>query len=657
MLFTYRQEGGLRHIAIAGLATGFAVLTRANNLFLLPVFGLYLIWIVIRPGSKTTKQHRPTLSQLTSLFTPLAVFIVTAAIAGVIMMGYNAIRSGNPLDTGYDLTLFSPNILLGLYKLLFSPLRGLFIYSPILLLSLPGWWHLRRAYPAEAWLFFGLVGVTLGLFSAWSSGEGLSWGSRFLVPIVPFFAISLAPLVEKVSSPRCQVSSVKCQAPKSGSAEEHKQTSLNPQSAPRTPALSEAEGTHHAPRTTHHVLPLMFFTLLPLSFVIQLLGVVINPWVFLSRLQADFGGEFFLENTAALYDFRYTQIVGQIESWALENSDLAWWQPWGFDGLAFGLSLGLLLFSGWLLWQSLIGKQTLNGSDKKSRLPLRTCKRSGAPLLLVLIITYLLLARYYQTDQQFGPPNDAYTRALNTAVAEGRLNDQIVTVAQYHYHVPMNRFKAKVSLTGLAQQAWPPPQTALPLLRDATAGQNVWLVTLGFQPAAPDNAAERWLAANIFKASDEWLDEDVRLARYTTRRPDNIRLIEATLGQGEIQLIEVSLVESLRAGQGLPVEFVWLPLTRPSLDYNLFLQLLDTDGRLLAQHDNPPNGGYSPTSTWQPNQPITTRHALILPPDLQPGDYRLIAGLYNPATGERLPVANGGDFVELGNINIQHSNE
>jgi hypothetical protein len=672
MLFTYRQEGGLHHIAIAGLAAGFAILTRANNLFLLPVFGLYLIWIVIRRGSEAAKQqmteatssssaplplasripalspsfvgvnsvegthhvsrftyHRPTLSQLNLLFTPLAVFIMTTVIAGVILMGYNAIRSGNPLDTGYDLTLFSPNILLGLYKLLFSPLRGLFIYSPILLLSLPGWWYFRKIHPAEAWLCVGLVGVTIGLFSAWSSGEGLSWGSRFLVPVVPFFVISLAPLMEKVSSAKCQV------------------------------------------------LRFTFYVLLPLSLLIQLLGIAINPWVFLSRLQADFGGEFFLENTAALYDFRYTQIVGQIESWSLENSDLAWWQPWGFDWLAFGLSLGLVLFSGWLLWRQMTADRRLpttelteeisplKGTEAKVKSsPLLLC--SLAPLLLVPIITYALLARYYRTDQQFGPPpNDAYTRALETAVAESETNDQIVTVAQYHYHVPMNRFKARVPLTGFAQQSWPPPQTTLPLLRDATAGQNVWLVTIGFQPAAPDNAAERWLARNVFKASDEWLDESVRLVHYTTRRPSNIRPIKATLGEDEaphltrdkIQLVEVNLVELLQPGQGLPVEFVWLPLTQPSVDYNLFLQLLDADGRLVAQHDSPPDGGYSPTSTWQPNEPITTRHALILPSDLQPGDYRLIAGLYNPATGERLSVVEGSDFVALGNINIQHSNE
>ncbi|MFC1976482.1 phospholipid carrier-dependent glycosyltransferase, partial [Chloroflexota bacterium] len=123
MLFAYRQEGGLRHVAIAGLAAGFAVVTRANNLFILPVFGLYLIWGVWR--QKRDSKSRFTFHVLRSIIPPLALFILTVAIAGAVLMGYNAIRSGNSLNTGYDLTLFSPNVFLGLYKLLFSPLRGL----------------------------------------------------------------------------------------------------------------------------------------------------------------------------------------------------------------------------------------------------------------------------------------------------------------------------------------------------------------------------------------------------------------------------------------------------------------------------------------------------------------------------------------------------
>ena len=706
MLFTYRQEGGLRHIAIAGLAAGFAVLTRANNLFLLPIFGLYLLWILYKsakqrmseaantlPGSaqpppgtggRLISPHPPVRSlpvgpstlqseaspwdpppstlhsfilsprHLVSpaFLQPLVVFLLTIAIAGAILIGYNALRSGNPLQTGYDLTLFSPNILLGLYKLLFSPLRGFFVYSPILILSLPGWWLLRRTYPAEAWLFAGLTGVTIGLFSAWSSGEGLSWGSRFLVPVVPFFAICLAPIVE-MSSVRCQVSSNRV----AGSS-----TANNTLHASRFSAQPPL-GTLHASvrslplgRLTLHAPRFTLYALLLLSCLIQLLGVAINPWVFLAQLQAEFGGEFFLENTAALYDFRYSQIIGQIRAWSLQNSDVAWWQPWGFDVLAFGLSLGLVLLSGWLLWRQTTadseqrskGAGEQGSKEKVSPLLLRT----SAPLqvFLTLALTYFLLARYFSTDQQFGPPDDAYTQALNTAVIQASPADQIVTVAPYHYHVPMNRLKVRLPITGLAQQVWPLPEMALSLLKNSATGQNIWLVTVGFSPVASNNAAEQWLTFNTFAASNDWFD-DVRLVRFGAQSPTITRPINATFGQ-ELRLVEIKVTESLQPGQTLPVEFVWQSLQRPQADYNLFLQLLTVDGALIAQHDSPPNGGYTPTSTWLPGQQLVSRHALALPLDLPTGTYQLIAGLYNPATGQRLAVDQKGNFVDLGQITL-----
>lgn len=659
MLLAYRQEGGLRHIFIAGLAAGAAVLARANNLFLLPVFGLYLLWIVANQrisesahknpsssGAVLSPFHPVTLSPR-RFVTPVLTFAVAVSLIGTILLGYNALRSGNPFQTGYDLTLFSPNIPLGLYKLLFSPLRGFFIYSPILLLSLPGWWWLRQRFPAESWLLAGLAGVTILLFSAWSSGEGLSWGSRFLVPLVPFFAICLAPVIE-VSSGECQVSGGKVAGNR------------------------DAHTTLHASRFT-------LYALLPLSLLIQILGVAINPWVFLSQIQTEFGGEFFLENTAALYDFRYSQIAGQLQTWSLQNSDVAWWQPWGFDTLAFGLSVSMVILFGWQLWHTATGDRRPatahfgQGDTPKARSP--SGDKAGAeerirkisplhlhPLSLLLFgglavaLTYFLLTRYNATDRQFGPPDDPYTRALTTVATQTMPGDQIVNVAQYHYHVPMNRFKAHIPILGLAQQSWPPPDTALPLLNQTLTGQNVWLVTVGFPPASPDNAAERWLSKNAFLAGSEWFD-DVRLVRFAARPPMTTRPINATLGN-EVQLMEVKLTEFLQPGQTLPVEFVWQVLKQPRADYNLFLQLLSPDGRLAAQHDSPPNGGYSPTSGWQPGQPVITRHALVIPVDLPNGEYHLIAGLYNPVTGQRLAAASKGDFVELGSIalNVQTLN-
>lgn len=638
MLFVYRQEGGLHHIAIAGLAAGFAVLTRANNLFLLPVYGFYVLGIIIeeaknRSSEETRVQVLPLPRLLASSFLPFVIFGLTIAFAGAILMGYNALRSGNPFQTGYDLTLFSPNILLGLYKLLLSPLRGFFIYSPILILSLPGWWLFHKTHPAEAWLFAGLTGVTVALFSAWSSGEGLSWGSRFLVPVVPFFAITLAPIVEQVAGSKVTGSKV----------------AANTEHAPEQ-SLPLGRNMRYATRNTQHALRFTLYALLLLSLLIQLLGVVINPWVFLGQLQAQFGGEFFLENTTALYDFRYSQIVGQLRAWSLQNSDLAWWQPWGFDGLAFGLSLALVLLSGWLLWRQI--KQGGRGLPARStvRGEQESIVSLSLSLGLCLVLTYFLLTRYFTTDRQFGPPADPYTQALETAAAQASPADQIITIAPYHYHVPMNRFKVRLPLTGLAQQTWPPPETVLPLLQNTLTGPNAWLVTVGVPPAAPDTAAERWLALNTFAAANDWF-EDVRLVRFGTRTPTVSRPVNATLGN-EVRLLEIKLNESLQPGQTLPVQLIWQPLQPLQTDYNLFLQLLAADGSLAAQHDGPPNAGYTPTSTWQPGRTVVDRHALVLPPDLPPGAYRLITGLYNPAIGQRLSVDEERDFVDLGQVTL-----
>jgi hypothetical protein len=624
LLITFRQEAGNWRAMLAGVLTGLAVATRANNLFLVPVFGIYLVVIsrqqtTSRLASPAPPGHSLLLPkgdlQVTPysspkgtyrllptpyFLLPTSYFLLGLIPPALMLMGYNWVRVGNPFQTGYDLTIFSPNLLLGLYRLLFSPLRGLFVYSPLLLLSVPGLAWLWRRCRAEAGLVIGVTGVTIFLFSAWTSGEGLSWGSRFLVPVVPFLCLALAPILDR--------------------------------------ALAGSK-----------VLAGSLLSLGTLSFAIQFLGVAINPWIYLAQLQADFGGEFFLENTPALTDFRYMQVIGQLQSWSLANSDVAWWQPWGFDGLSLGTMVVLLGLSGVWLWRLL--------RYPKGTAQLDTSRLSAlAPFLLMLFAVFtslFILERAYRTDRQFGPPEDAYTHALNTAAAQSGPSDHILTVAQSHYHVSMNRFKARVPIIGFAQQQPPLPETALPLLRDSLTGQNAWLVTVGFQPAAPDNAAEHWLTFNAYKASDEWWD-NVRLVRYGLSRPMTSRTVNATLGE-ELRLVGIELAESARPGQILPVEFVWLPLRKPVDDYNLFLQLLAADGALVAQHDGSPNGGYTPTSGWSPGEKVSDRHGLALPVDLPAGEYRLIAGLYHPVTGERLSTLSpsGRDFVDLGTVTIR----
>ncbi len=105
---------------------------------------------------------------------------------------------------------------------------------------------------------------------------------------------------------------------------------------------------------------------------------------------------------------------------------------------------------------------------------------------------------------------------------------------------------------------------------------------------------------------------------------------------------EVTLLTPTR----LDFKLAWQANQRPSADYTVFAQLLDLDHNRVAGFDSPPLAGAYPTSTWLPGQTIIeTRHIPL--EHVSPGDYRLIIGLYDPATGQRLTTPAGADFIEL----------
>ena len=81
--------------------------------------------------------------------------------------------------------------------------------------------------------------------------------------------------------------------------------------------------------------------------------------------------------------------------------------------------------------------------------------------------------------------------------------------------------------------------------------------------------------------------------------------------------------------------------------YAVFLQLLSPDGRLVAQDDGLPMDGQAPIHTWMAGETIADPHTVTVPERLGPGDYSLIAGLYDPRTMERLRLADGEDYVRL----------
>jgi hypothetical protein len=165
-------------LAGAGALIAGAFLTRHEAMLAAPVVAL---WIVTgRPG------WRQRLTGVTWFGLPLV-------LALVFWCWYNAIRFGDPLNTGYadDPTVGATDSLVGgLYGLLFSPGRSLFVYTPLVVAGLVMFPALARADRGLAYLNGGLSLAFLAFYASLSSWEGgRSYGPRYLVPILPLLVL------------------------------------------------------------------------------------------------------------------------------------------------------------------------------------------------------------------------------------------------------------------------------------------------------------------------------------------------------------------------------------------------------------------------------------------------------------------------------------
>jgi 4-amino-4-deoxy-L-arabinose transferase-like glycosyltransferase len=115
----------------------------------------------------------------------------------------------------------------------------------------------------------------------------------------------------------------------------------------------------------------------------------------------------------------------------------------------------------------------------------------------------------------------------------------------------------------------------------------------------------------------------------------------------------------LVVGQTLNLTLYWQALRRPTRDFTVFTQLVGPDGRVHGQQDNQPQGGRYPTTAWDVAQMVIDRYALTVPDGAPRGQYRLLVGMYDLATGVRLPAvrANGtplaDDAIELTTLVVE----
>ena len=113
------------------------------------------------------------------------------------------------------------------------------------------------------------------------------------------------------------------------------------------------------------------------------------------------------------------------------------------------------------------------------------------------------------------------------------------------------------------------------------------------------------------------------------------------------------------AGESVDLTLYWQANEPVSQSYTVFTHILNTEGELQAQQDNPPVSGSYPTNWWMPDEIITDSYTIFIPEDApEQTDASLIVGLYSANSGERLSVAEScavsspDNFITLSEINI-----
>ncbi len=132
--------------------------------------------------------------------------------------------------------------------------------------------------------------------------------------------------------------------------------------------------------------------------------------------------------------------------------------------------------------------------------------------------------------------------------------------------------------------------------------------------------------------------------------------LDFTLG-GSVALTGFDLASTdVRPGQTIHLTLHWRDVAALDGDYTVFVHVLSQAQKVVAQRDQPPDGGQRPTSSWFPGDEILDRYDLVLPGNLSPGDYPIEVGMYNPGDGKRLPVTEqgkpAGDRVVVATVRV-----
>lgn len=262
---------------------------------------------------------------------------------------------------------------------------------------------------------------------------------------------------------------------------------------------------------------------------------------------------------------------------------------------------------------------------------------AGMGLVAILWFAPKMLSAYQQT--QFAQNPDRPVIAFLQTQATNPPAPLILTEQPlYHRLYPYLRDDFQLKLAGGDALF-----ASAPAVGDVVAGDaQTWVLSTG-----PQGNGVREAAASLGNP----------LASFDLAGVGNLTLVDfagngaapAPVAQSDNGIELVSYQASVITST-VEVTLFWQATRSLQTDYTVFTQLLDARGQFIAGHDSPPVDGTHPTSGWALRTVIPDSHRIQLPADLPPGDYRLVAGMYD-ASGARLFFAASG-LIELAPLTL-----
>ncbi len=187
-----------KHIILLGLFVGFSALCRPSEIIsvLIPLCYGVANWTTLKSKIQVILQHKIQIIYFTLMVVLVGSiqFMYWKYVSGKFII--NPYAAGNP---GEGLELFHPHIL----EVLFSFRKGWFIYTPMMLFIITGFWHMYKTNKVLFTPVFIYFIINFYIVSCWSCWwYGACFGVRSLVPCYAALSIPMGYFISFVLNNR-----------------------------------------------------------------------------------------------------------------------------------------------------------------------------------------------------------------------------------------------------------------------------------------------------------------------------------------------------------------------------------------------------------------------------------------------------------------------